>query len=110
MSETHAVDVRNKAQDLTLRITDILKKKYPLHDIPFGANEIVWLLADALAKEAERVRQLTLENAARIGHRTAFEFLGMHEDQRTYTWHEVEDALTKGTEAIRALAEKAGKS
>ena len=65
------------------------------------ADRVEQLLADF----ERQVRLETLEKAAKLGHRVAFEFLGMHREQRTYSWHDVEDALTKAAEAIRASAE-----
>ena len=52
------------------------------------------------------VRRLALERAACVGHQTAFEFLGMDKAQRMYSWHDVDDALTEATKAIRDLAAK----
>jgi hypothetical protein len=46
------------------------------------------------------------EVCAKIGHTTAFEFLDMHRNQRQYSWHDVEDALTAGSKAIRARGDK----
>jgi len=52
----------------------------------------------------QRGQQTMAEKAGQVGHRVAFEYLDMHRTQRTYDWHEVEDALTAATEAIRSLA------
>lgn len=60
--------------------------------------------------EAERqVRSEAVRECAKVGHKVAFEYLDMQRNQREYSWHDVEDALTKGSQAILAL-DKGGQS
>jgi hypothetical protein len=70
-----------------------------------------WWDADTIAAVFEpAIRELIAqerEECAKIGHKTAFEFLGMHRNQRQYSWHDVEDALTEGHKAICARGGKA---
>lgn len=60
---------------------------------------------DAEVASAKQLQhEVTLEAAAKKGHMAAFNFLGMDKTQRAYSWHDVEDALTEGSAAIRALS------
>jgi hypothetical protein len=52
---------------------------------------------DAAVAEAMR------ERVKKLAHTTAFELLGMHNSQRAYSWHDVEDALTEAGKQIDAL-------
>jgi hypothetical protein len=44
-----------------------------------------------------------LKEAANVGFKAAFKYLGMDKTQREYNWHDVSDALKKGSDAILVL-------
>ena len=73
----------------------------PAYYRPAVASAVSKLLVEN--EKLREEREGLLEKAAKLGHQTAFEYLDMHRTQKMYGWHDVEDALSKGSKAILAL-------
>lgn len=70
----------------------------------------VELIQQALNATAAEARRDALVCAAKLATRVPAEHMSMGYEQKMYGWHEIMDALTKASDAIRNLIDQPGKS